>query len=65
MSDIDNEAAVFVVSCYEHARVVRIDDHVLTAKQLLPNVKGGFMFGDVISLYIHTISTNMRTHTMY
>ena len=43
VSPIDTEVGSFVVMSYDHAKVVQIGDHVLTAKQLCPYVIDGFI----------------------
>jgi len=65
LKQIDTDAAIFLVSSYDHATVVHIDGHVLTAEQLRQNVTGGFIVDEVISFQIHVVSTNMHTPTMY
>ena len=65
LKQIDTDAAIFLVSSYDHATVVHIDGHVLTAEQLRQNVTGGFIVDEVIPFQIHVVSTNMHTPTMY
>ena len=62
LKQIDTDAAIFLVSSYDHATVVHIDGHVLTAEQLCQNVTGGFIVDEVISFQIHVASTNMHTY---
>ena len=47
VSPIDTEAGCFVVMSYDHAKVVQIGDHVLTAKQLRPNFTDGFIVDEI------------------
>jgi len=65
LKQIDTDDVIFLVSSYDHATVVHIDGHVLTAEQLCQNVIGGFIVDEVTSFQIHVVSTNMHTPTMY
>lgn len=47
-TQIDKDAAAFVIMSYDDTKVVQIGDHVLTAKQLRPNVTEGFILDEVI-----------------
>lgn len=58
---IDSGAALYVLACYQHARVVNIDGHCLTAGQLLPLVKGGYI-GDAVISFRSMPSVQPRTH---
>jgi hypothetical protein len=65
LEQIDEDAAMFLVSSYDHAMVVNIDGHVLTVEQLRRNVTGAFIADEIISFQIHVVSTIMHTPTMY
>jgi hypothetical protein len=48
LKQIDHDAAAFVIDSYEHAWVVNIDGHFLTAEHLRRNVTGAFIQDTVI-----------------
>ncbi|CAM0903414.1 unnamed protein product [Alopecurus aequalis] len=51
LTEEDLELALFIRGSYDHAVVAQIEDHVLTAQHLKPNVDGGFYFDQVINAY--------------
>jgi hypothetical protein len=65
LEQIDEDAAMFLLSSYDHATVVNIDGHVLTAEQLRRNVTGAFIADEVISFQIHVVIKYNHAHTYY
>lgn len=66
LGQIDQDAAFFIQNSYDHAKVVDIDGHVLTARQLRPNVTDdAFIFDEVISFHTNVVGTNMHNSAMH
>jgi len=62
LNEDDHDAAAFIQMSYEDAKVVKIGNMVVRAKQLLGNVKNEFIGDEVLSFQIHVDNTNMQTH---
>ena len=62
MNEDDHDVAAFIQMSYEDAKVVKIGNMVVKAKQLLGNVKNEFIGDEVLSFQIHFDNTNIQTH---